>query len=70
MNHIFKIGIDDAQIMAMERYGRELDEFELEYVKKGIEWGLECWHEVMGIAMDELEESKWFKGSNLPKQSL
>jgi alpha-amylase/alpha-mannosidase (GH57 family) len=43
-----------------------LDEAELRYVKKGVEWGLECWHEVLGYAMDGLEEEpKVFKGTLL-----
>ena len=66
MNHIFLLSVEDAQIMAEDRFGRELDEQELRYVKKGVEWGLECWHEVLGYAMDGLEEEpKVFKGSLL-----
>jgi len=66
MNHIFLLSVEDAQIMAEERYGRELDEEELEFVKKGVEWGLECWAEVMGYAMDGLEEEpSIFKGTLL-----
>ena len=68
MEYIFRVGVEDAQAMAMERYGRELNEEELEYVKDGIESGLECWHEVLGFAMDGLEEEpSIFKGSNLLK---
>ncbi len=69
MNCIFQVGIDDAQLMAMKRFGRELDEMELRYVQKGVEWGLECWYEVLGFAMDELEsEPLYFKGSLIPKK--
>ena len=67
MKHMFLLCVEDAQIIARERFGRDLDEEELEFVKKGVEWGLDCWEEVLGYAMDNLEEAEWFKGSRLSK---
>ena len=52
-NVLFILTDADAQIMAKERIGRELTEDELYSVRKGLEWGLECWNEVMSVAIDE-----------------
>lgn len=55
MDYIFKIGIDDAQNIALERIGRELTVEELEQVRKGVEFGLElCWDVVVKTAVDEV----------------
>ena len=57
MNHIFIITVEDAQIVAEERLGRELTPDELYYVRKGVESGLElCWWDVLNVAIDELSE--------------
>ena len=56
MDHIFIITVDDAQIAAMDRIGRELTEYELYRVRKGVESGLELsWWDVLNIAIDELQ---------------
>ena len=55
MNYIFKIGVDDAQNIALKRIGRELTLEELERVKKGVEFGLELsWDVVVKTAIDEV----------------
>ena len=60
MNHLFKVGIDDAQIMAGERFGRELSERELRFVQRCVESGLFEWGDVLKCAMDSLVEEDWF----------
>jgi hypothetical protein len=42
-------------LLAKKKFGRELDVDELEQVKKGVEFGLECWEDVVKYAMDDLE---------------
>ncbi|MCX6640732.1 MAG: hypothetical protein NTW14_09670 [bacterium] len=54
-NPIFMIYVGDVQNLAKEKLGRELDEFELHTVQKGIEGGFCDWHEVVGYAINELE---------------
>lgn len=54
MDYIFKVGIDDAQYIAREKIGRELTIEELERVKKGVEFGLECWEEVLIYAIQDV----------------
>ena len=55
MNYIFKIGVDDAQNIALKRIGRKLTLEELERVKKGVEFGLELsWDVVVKTAIDEV----------------
>lgn len=55
MDYIFKIGVDDAQEIAVERIGRKLTLDELEQVKKGVEFGLELsWDVVVKTAIDEI----------------
>ena len=55
MNYIFKIGVDDAQNIALKRIGRKLTLEELERVKKGVEFGLELsWGVVVKTAIDEV----------------
>lgn len=56
MRTIFKISVEDVQYIAKKKLGRKLTIDELEAVKKGIEFGLECWEEVVGYAIDDLED--------------
>ena len=56
--HIFYVSVGDVQRVAMERMGRKLDSAELYQVKKKIEFGLECWEDVIGYAIDGLMESQ------------
>jgi hypothetical protein len=55
MKYIFTIPVEDVQYLAKKKFGRKLNISELEQVKKGLEFGLECWEEVVGYAIDELE---------------
>lgn len=54
MRNIFTIPVEDVQYIAQQKIGRKLRLEELEDVKSGVEFGLECWEEVVGYAIDEL----------------
>lgn len=54
MKNIFTIPVEDVQRIAKERIGRKLNIYELERVQKGVEFGLECWEDVVKDAIDEL----------------
>lgn len=54
MLNIFTIPVEDVQYIAQKKIGRKLAKDELWQVKKGVEFGLECWEEVVGYAIDEL----------------
>ena len=61
MDYIFQIAIEDAQYFAKERIGRELTLEELEYVQKGVEFGLELsWEEVLITAIEEVSREDFF----------
>jgi hypothetical protein len=49
---LFVLSAEDANVIAQKRYGRDLTEDELYDVRKMLEWGLECWYEVMVEAVD------------------
>ena len=55
MRSIFRIGVEDVQYIALERVGRKLSIDELYQVRKGVEFGLECWEDVVFAAIDDLE---------------
>jgi len=55
MRDIFVISVEDVQYVAKEKIGRELTIEELQRVKEGVEFGLECWEDVVIYAMDELK---------------
>jgi hypothetical protein len=55
MKNIFVISAEDVQYLAKEKIGRKLTIEELEQVQKGVEFGLECWEEVVSTAIEELE---------------
>ena len=55
MEYIFTIPVEDVQYLANKKFGRELDIDELEQVKKGVKFSLECWKDVVKYAMDDLE---------------
>jgi hypothetical protein len=50
---LFLISEEDAQIEAQRILGRRLTDEELYRVKKGLEFGLECWAEVLIEAIKE-----------------
>jgi hypothetical protein len=54
MRNIFTIPVEDVQYIAQRKIGRKLNLRELEMIKNGVEFGLECWEEVVGYAIDEL----------------
>jgi hypothetical protein len=56
MEHIFLLSVGDIQFVAKDKIGRDLNEDELEQVKKGVEWGLDCWEEVVKTAIDEIRQ--------------
>ena len=58
MKILFQLQDEDAQILARENIGRELTDDELERVKKLLEFGLECWGDVMITAIDEIVDEK------------
>ncbi len=49
---LYQIIEEDAQLLAQKRIGRKLTDDELYQVKKGIEWGMECWTIVVNTAID------------------
>lgn len=54
MKNFFMISTEDVQFVAKKRLGRKLAIEELEQIKKGVEFGLECWEDVVKYAIDEL----------------
>lgn len=57
---VFTISSEDVQYVAMEKMGRKLTTEELYQVKKKIEFGLEYWEEVVGYAIEGLQETASF----------
>lgn len=55
MRNIFTIPIKDVQYIAQKRISRKLTIEELERVQQRVEFGLECWEEVVMYAIDELK---------------
>jgi len=47
MRYIFTVPVEDVQYLAMEKFGRKLTFDELHQVKKGVEFGLEYWEDVV-----------------------
>jgi len=56
MKRIFCISDEDVQSIALWKIGRKLSYDELYRVQKGIEFGLECWEEVVIYAIREITE--------------
>lgn len=50
---VYGINVWDIQTLAKERIGRELNFYEMNTVKKGIEWGFFDWGDVVKVAIDE-----------------
>jgi hypothetical protein len=53
MSNLFIISDEDVQYLAKKKLNRELTQEELGQVKKGVEFGLECWE---GVVISEIEE--------------
>lgn len=58
MKVLFQLRDEDAQYLAVKMIGRELSDYELERVTKGLEFGLECWEGVMIAAIWEIADEK------------
>lgn len=56
MKDIFVICVEEVQNIAVKKIGRKLTDEELHRVKKGIEFGLECWEDVVLNAIEELKK--------------
>ncbi len=57
---LFVLTKEDAQIIAREIMGRKLSLLEIQYVKRGLEYGLDDWTEVMRIAIKKAVEQVKF----------
>jgi len=55
---IFVIKVSEIQHLALEKYGRMLDEVEIREVQKRLQWGLECWEEVAIYAIEDVMDKK------------
>lgn len=51
---IYAITVEDVQRIAKQKMGRLLDYTEIYSVKKGIEWGLDNWDEIIKVAIGNL----------------
>jgi len=55
---IFAIKLCEVQNLAKKRYGRYLNESEIKDVQKRIQFGLECWEEVVLYAIEDVMKNK------------
>ncbi|HHE37398.1 MAG TPA: hypothetical protein ENL20_02365 [Candidatus Cloacimonetes bacterium] len=53
---LFILTNEDAQIVSRDLIGRDLSSTEMQYVKKGLEYGLDDWAEVMRISIKNAVE--------------
>lgn len=51
---VFALTVADVQYFAEQKLGRTLDYDEMHSVKKGVEWGLDYWDDVIKVAIDNL----------------
>lgn len=51
---IFAMTVADVQCIAEQRLGRLLNYDEMYSVRKGVEWGMDNWDDILKIAIDEL----------------
>jgi hypothetical protein len=56
MKNIFVIPVEDVQYIAKKKIGRKLSTEELMRVKSGVEFGFECWEEVVDAAIEDLQD--------------
>jgi len=58
---VFAMTVADVQTIAEQRLGRLLNYDEMYSVRKGVEWGMDNWDDIIKIAIDSLplkEEDK------------
>jgi len=55
---IFAIQVAEVQNLAKKKFGKFLDEIELKEVQKRIEFGLECWEDVVIYAVEDVLNNK------------
>ena len=55
---IFAIKLCEVQNLAKKRYGRYLNQSEIKDVQKRIQFGLECWEEVVLYAIEDVMKNK------------
>ena len=56
MKRVFCISDEDVQSIALWKIGRKLTDDEMYSVQKGVEFGLECWEEVVIYAIRDITE--------------
>ena len=54
MKDFFVITVEEVQHLAKEKLGRYLDSEELKQVQKRVQFGLECWEEVLIYAIKDI----------------
>jgi len=55
---IFSVSKEEVQYVAKKKFGKFLDEIELKEVQKRIEFGLECWEDVVIYAVEDVLNNK------------
>jgi hypothetical protein len=65
---LFRLTGEDAQYYAHELIGRDLSYAEMEYVKKYVEHGMECWTEVVELAVQLTVEELGLKPTSTKKK--
>jgi hypothetical protein len=59
MKPVFVLTEADVLQVARQKFGvNELTEEQMQQIKKGIEFGLECWEEVVTAALQEVLDKK------------
>ena len=58
MKTIFCISVEDVQYVALRKIGRSLTDDELYTVRKGVQFGLECWEDVVTYAIGDAVAEK------------
>lgn len=58
MKSIFCVSVEDVQYIALKKIGRRLTDDELYTVQKGVQFGLECWDDVVTYSIREAVAEK------------
>ncbi|MCL6466618.1 MAG: hypothetical protein K6T77_07740 [candidate division WOR-3 bacterium] len=67
---IFAIKLCEVQHLAKKRFGRYLDETEIKDVQKRIQFGLECWEEVVLYAIEDVMRKNSANDKDSPKSDI